>query len=723
MALEGFLGSSGAADCSSYRIIRCVGRDDFQNHRKLSVTAPLPSSQTAGENEKLDTTEFEESGRTLSVNLAHDRYSDAPLDDRASVRSSDFKKSSSSSAIYSAPMSKYEEWDFKNIAKIEPVGNPWKLIEDDMIILVMGPTGTGKSTFIRTITKLWGYEHEAGKKQLTSVTEAVDAVRISFTDKTNTNLVLVDSPGLDDTNYSNREILDKIAKWLMIASVAVFIGAIRINSGFRALNRSNASTALSRRKVSGILYFHRITDNRLSGSVKENFGIFKELCGEDFCQRVILVTTMWPNEEDLEDDPEEAQDCEDREKDLKKGFWTIVNAIVKIENESKERSRERLLIQKEIIEDIKPIPRTRAGKYLEGALEEVVRKRDEEMKRLQMELQRQNSVRSGLEAVQEPAEELERLKSEKKTSSVTSFQSVTSDDIIIAFMGPSKSGKTFCIDLLTGRSGARARPSPGSVMQDLEAIRTEDNYGREVVLLDTPGFDDATRTGEEVLTLVGDWLQRSYRKDVKLSGLIYLHRITDNRIASTPYNSLRMFGKLCGDAAMNRVMLVTTMWQQLPKTDQREGVGEDREKELKEKFWNTFIERGSQVERLKEATYDEAWRIVTPLVDRSLEEVQSKAVLLQEVLVDNGIAWNENRAGRELYTESKNRPRAQKQQNDQLASQAEGSSDPRLEVLVECDGLQKEIDKTSEEAKGLKRFPLQKIVRLFSPSKMRAKAV
>ena len=51
-----------------------------------------------------------------------------------------------------------------------------------------------------------------------------------------------------------------------------------------------------------------------------------------------------------------------------------------------------------------------------------------------------------------------------------------------------------------------------------------------------------------------------YEKDIKLVGIIYLHRITDNHMHGTPHRNLRMFGEICGDQAVKHVVLVTATY-------------------------------------------------------------------------------------------------------------------------------------------------------------------
>ncbi len=46
-------------------------------------------------------------------------------------------------------------------------------------------------------------------------------------------------------------------------------------------------------KLSGTIYLHRISDNRVGGAARKNFNVFKQICGEDTFRNVIVTTTMW----------------------------------------------------------------------------------------------------------------------------------------------------------------------------------------------------------------------------------------------------------------------------------------------------------------------------------------------------------------------------------------------------------------------------------------------
>ncbi|KAJ3571955.1 hypothetical protein NP233_g3416 [Leucocoprinus birnbaumii] len=315
---------------------------------------------------------------------------------------------------------------------------------------------------------------------------------------------------------------------------------------------------------------------------------------------------------------------------------------------------------------------------------------------------------------------------------------VRPDDIIVAFMGETGSGKSHFIDLLTGQKGRRAQNSANSVTQNIEATRIlpddgksgntrftiqEDVLrtlqGRSIVLVDTPGFDDSTRSDYQILCLINDWLKETYQREVKLSGLVYLHRITHNRMAGTPHKNLRMFAKLCGDIAMTQVILVTTFWE---RGDARTA-GQGRVKELMDIYWKPLLDRGSSVDALKTATPAEAWRIITALIGKRVKE--SERVLLQEEIVDKKIALNETEAGQALYSNYQKQLAARKKNLAKLRKDLEVSKDKDLKSRLEAEikVAEQEFNKTFQESNALKRSLIERIISLLSGRKTQARAV
>ncbi|KAG6382095.1 hypothetical protein JVT61DRAFT_737 [Boletus reticuloceps] len=176
------------------------------------------------------------------------------------------------------------------------------------------------------------------------------------------------------------------------------------------------------------------------------------------------------------------------------------------------------------------------------------------------------------------------------------------DDIVIAVMGLTGAGKSSFVNTAVGR--------------------TE-------VVVDTPGFDDTVRSDAEILRSIADWLEVTYRNKIKLSGLLYLHRISDVRMAGTPLRNLSVFKDLCGNDNMKNIVLVTTMW------DEVEGPISwfQREEELLSDFWADMIRLGSRACRFQ-GTRESAWEIINCL-DLEASGERRKPLQIQREMVDS----------------------------------------------------------------------------------------
>ena len=82
-------------------------------------------------------------------------------------------------------------------------------------------------------------------------------------------------------------------------------------------------------------------------------------------------------------------------------------------------------------------------------------------------------------------------------------------------------------------------------------------------LADTPGFDNTDISDAAVLERIAAWLSEIYRDGVKLAGIIYLHRISDDHLTRSALRSLSMLGKLVGLKHMRNVTLLTTRWEEV----------------------------------------------------------------------------------------------------------------------------------------------------------------
>ncbi|KAJ3556344.1 hypothetical protein NM688_g2081 [Phlebia brevispora] len=135
-------------------------------------------------------------------------------------------------------------------------------------IAVVGATGTGKSTFVNLLSSsnfLVG----------TGLRSCTPAVQVSPEFSLNgRRFQLIDTPGFDDTLKTDREILRLVSNFL-------------------------ADQYRKNTKLHGIIFMQRISDVKMSGISRRNFGMIRSLCGDNTLKNVIIVTNMWGEITDL----------------------------------------------------------------------------------------------------------------------------------------------------------------------------------------------------------------------------------------------------------------------------------------------------------------------------------------------------------------------------------------------------------------------------------------
>lgn len=175
------------------------------------------------------------------------------------------------------------------------------------------------------------------------------------------------------------------------------------------------------------------------------------------------------------------------------------------------------------------------------------------------------------------------------------------------------------------------------------------HQGRRIFLIDTPGFDDTNRSDAEVLKDVAFWLAAAYKKKTTLAGILYLHRISDQKMQGSALRNLRMFQQLCGSNNLSSVVLATTHWTNLLTGDSiPEAQGREREGELMntDKFWGAMVKRGSRVVR-HDGTRPSALNIISSIIDR-----RQRVVLdIQTQLIDQRRNLDDTTAAQALQSE------------------------------------------------------------------------
>jgi hypothetical protein len=174
--------------------------------------------------------------------------------------------------------------------------------------------------------------------------------------------------------------------------------------------------------------------------------------------------------------------------------------------------------------------------------------------------------------------------------------------------------------------------------------------GEEIVLIDTPGFNDTLRSESEILKDIAGWLDYTFRNppQIKLTGIIYMQAITDRRMYGSTLRNLKMFKELCGESPLKNVVLVTTGWGAAKLSGELDkAAGNEDQLRREQEFWKPLIQRGAQVARFED-TKDSALSVIMSLVGKEPQILQ----IQKELVMDNSDLINTS-AGRVVNEEMK----------------------------------------------------------------------
>ncbi|KAJ3981023.1 lipoxygenase [Lentinula detonsa] len=204
-------------------------------------------------------------------------------------------------------------------------------------------------------------------------------------------------------------------------------------------------------------------------------------------------------------------------------------------------------------------------------------------------------------------------------------------------MGGTGTGKSSLIRLLTEDTGVKIGSSLDSLTTDVQLFRFLDHTsGRNIVLVDTPGFDDSRSdiTDTAVLKKIAAFLLNEYDEKRQLNGLVYLHRISDPRFGAQASRNLKIFQNICGTKAYKNITVLTTFWDSVSTEE-----GLMREEQLKSTFFNHIVAQGARFMRHDRSTQS-ALEIITHILTLTPTDVQ-----IQEEIRIGGKGLEDTAAG------------------------------------------------------------------------------
>lgn len=178
-------------------------------------------------------------------------------------------------------------------------------------------------------------------------------------------------------------------------------------------------------KLTGIIYMHRISDTRMTGTSRRNFRLFRELCGEDAFQNILIVTNMG-RDDDLEA-------CSDKERQLAtddKYYKPMLDGGARMVRHDGTPASAKAIVgqligkgevtligQREIVDEHKDFSGTAVGKELTRVLKEQAEEYDIELRELRAGLEDstrdrdERQRRVGQDDLEKKRDEIESIRS------------------------------------------------------------------------------------------------------------------------------------------------------------------------------------------------------------------------------------------------------------------------------------------------------------------------
>ena len=180
-----------------------------------------------------------------------------------------------------------------------------------------------------------------------------------------------------------------------------------------------------------------------------------------------------------------------------------------------------------------------------------------------------------------------------------------------------------------------------------------------------------------------------YQREVKLAGVIYFHRISDERWRKSDTRSFGWLKRICGDHTLRNVVLTTNMWGNVEPA-----VGAAREQQLAAEFVKPALDKGAQFLRHYDTT-GSAHDII-----RAILKNRRTALQVQEELVDEKREFDRTTVGEAINREVGESARRLEWQVEELQN-ALGTvryreGEKRSQLETEIAGLREEIKRYTE---------------------------
>ncbi|KAJ4365016.1 hypothetical protein N0V83_008632 [Neocucurbitaria cava] len=264
-------------------------------------------------------------------------------------------------------------------------------------------------------------------------TQVIQTARLQIDNKW---VVLIDTPGFDDTDRTDADILKLIADYL-------------------------AETYHNDMLLTGVIMLQPINANRVQGSERKRTRLFEKVCGPNAYGNIVIATTMWS---DLERESIGMDRMRERVREM--SFWgaMVDKGAQVVKHDNTPRSARNIIqmlinkravplqMQQELVTNGGLIAQTSAGRQLDQDLGEVSARFQRDIEELKRE-RVQNA-----EEMRELREQLEKTKKEREALR----KSRVSFDVSFTYLDPTET--------LAKASFSDTLPAPGAQFSEAAPI-------------------------------------------------------------------------------------------------------------------------------------------------------------------------------------------------------------------------------------------------------------
>jgi len=276
------------------------------------------------------------------------------------------------------------------------------------------------------------------------------------------------------------------------------------------------------------------------------------------------------------------------------------------------------------------------------------------------------------------------------------------DRAFIALMGETGSGKTTFLNRASNSDAFLVGNGLRSCTSEIQVSPQFLVDGHPVILIDTPGFNDTVMEDSDVLKNISAFLAIVYENEVNLAGVIYFHRISDERWRRSDTRSFGWLRRICGESTLRNVVLATNMWGNVDPE-----IGVTREQELAAEFVKPALDKGAQLRRHHDTT-ESAHQIIRAILDNRREALQ-----VQRELVDEKREFDRTTVGEEITREVDEHIRKLEREigelQNELVTVRGREKETKSQLEAEIAELRKEVNKLANKSRNMNAdFQVQK---------------